>query len=440
MSRSKKCMAATILSASMLFTRAARGQTATPQNNTPYQKPCSLLTKAEAEFIVGASLVVHRDNNEECWFVEDGFTNPTGPRNRQVYLNIWHNATPQSDEVNIHRQRIAATVTRDVPDFADAALWTWTASMGRFSAFKGGTIGVDIIVGGIAENAALQNAKKLAARVLGGTGRSGYTYAGAPGSPLRASTPASHVQSPAASPPRMPDLQQARGIWRFDKLASDDQIEYVNLLIDSVEAAIQPEQLAQVKRFFASKQAGETMSGMGQFELNLSLARVADLEAVEKYPKVRRLEVEDVMYVTLVVNGIALPKSFRPAAINFQPKRPSGTVVMTKAESYKALAQTQAWVGRTVPLDRELPTGPGTWNRGGFGLALFRSLAEGQAKAEANGEPGLKSFDQGTSDGARGDKTKSYDDIVHEAKQRAESACLDYNVHQSTTNTLRPCN
>jgi hypothetical protein len=179
---------------------------------------------------------------------------------------------------------------------------------------------------------------------------------------------------------------------------------------------------------------------MGQFELNLSLARVADLEAVEKYPKVRRLEVEDVMYVTLVVNGIALPKSFRPAAINFQPKRPSGTVVMTKAESYKALAQTQAWVGRTVPLDRELPTGPGTWNRGGFGLALFRSLAEGQAKAEANGEPGLKSLDQGTSDGAWGDKTKSYDDIVHEAKQRAKSACLDYNVHQSTTNTLRPCN
>lgn len=438
MSRSKKYMAATILSASMLFTSAARAQTTTPQNNTPYQRPCSLLTKAEAEFIVGASLVVHRDNNEECWFVEDGFTNPTRPRNRQVYLNIWHNATPQSDEVNIHRQRLATTVTRDVSDFADAALWTWTPGMGRFSAFKGGTIGVDIIVGGIAENTALQNAKKLAARVLGGTGRSGYTYAGAPGSPLRASTPASQVQSPAASPPRMPDLQQAREIWRFDKLASDDQIEYVNLLIDSVEAAIQPEQLAQVKRFFASKKAGETMSGMGQFELNLSLARVADLEAVEKNPKVRRLEVEDVMYVTLVVNGIALPK--RPAAINFQPKRPSGTVVMTKAESYKALAQTQAWVGRTVPLDRELPTGPGTWNRGGFGLALFRSLAEGQAKAEANGEPGLKSINQGTSDGAWRDKTKSYDDIVHEAKQRAKSACFDYNAHQSTTNTLRNCN
>src|SRR6266571_3600519 len=71
MSRSKKYMAAAILSASMLFTSAARAQTATPQNNTPYQRPCSLLTKAEAEFIVGASLVVHRDNNEECWYVED---------------------------------------------------------------------------------------------------------------------------------------------------------------------------------------------------------------------------------------------------------------------------------------------------------------------------------------------------------------------------------
>lgn len=185
----------------------------------------------------------------------------------------------------------------------------------------------------------------------------------------------------------LPGVLQAKEIWRSDKLAGDDQIEYLNLLIDSVEAATQPDQLARVKRFFKPKQPGETISGMGQFELNLSLARVADLEAVEKNPKVRRLEVEDVMYVTLERNGIVLPKGFRPAAINFQPKHPPSKIVMTKEESYKALAQTRAWVARTVPLERELPTGP-MFSNNAAGLAFFRSLADLQAKARANGAEG----------------------------------------------------
>jgi hypothetical protein len=38
------------------------------------EKPCNFLKKAEAESIVGASLVARRDNDGECWFVQDGFS------------------------------------------------------------------------------------------------------------------------------------------------------------------------------------------------------------------------------------------------------------------------------------------------------------------------------------------------------------------------------
>lgn len=137
---------------------------------------------------------------------------------------------------------------------------------------------------------------------------------------------------------------QAMEIWRFDKLAGDDQITYVDRLAQSVEDATKGKQLARVKKFFMLKQPGENISGMGQFELNLSLARVADLRAIEKNSKARRLEVEDVMYVTLERNGIILPNGFKPHVINFQPKYPPSKTVMTKEEAGKALAQTRAWV------------------------------------------------------------------------------------------------
>ncbi|MGA8757060.1 MAG: hypothetical protein WB611_12185 [Stellaceae bacterium] len=150
-------------------------------NAASNQKPCSFLTKSEAESIVGASLVIRRNTDDECWYVESGFTKPGGPRNKQVYLDIWRTSTPQRDDVITTRANIAdrqpAAVTRDLPGFADAALWSWMPGAGRLSAFKGGIIGVDVMIGGIDESPALQHAKVLAARALGGAGGTGYDYA-----------------------------------------------------------------------------------------------------------------------------------------------------------------------------------------------------------------------------------------------------------------------
>jgi len=116
---------------------------------------------------------------------------------------------------------------------------------------------------------------------------------------------------------------------------------------------------------------------MGQFELNLSLARVADLQAAEKDPRARRLEVEDVMYVTLERNGIKLPAGFKPVASNFHATRPQRRAVMDKAAANRALDETRKWVARNVEPPHEFHS-----HSGGYGLsdtekgiAFFAALA-----------------------------------------------------------------
>jgi hypothetical protein len=143
-------------------------------------------------------------------------------------------------------------------------------------------------------------------------------------------------------------LAQAMEIRQFDRMSGDDQVNYIDKLTDSVEEAAKsdPALLARVKLFFRDKQPGEAISGMGRFELNLSLARIGDLRAAaEKNPKARRLEVEDVMYATLALSGIILNKYFRPA---FQPQKPLAQKFLTREDADKALAQTRAWIARTV--------------------------------------------------------------------------------------------
>ena len=177
-------------------------------------------------------------------------------------------------------------------------------------------------------------------------------------------------------------LAQAMEIRQFDRMSGDDQIKFVDKMTDSVEDASKndPALLARVKRFFMKKQPGEAISGMGRFELNLSLARVADLQAAEKNPKVRRLEVEDVMYTTLDRSGIVLGKNFRPVAVNFQPQKPLAQKYLTREDADKALAQTQAWIARTVEPEHTFShggpqTGPSGFSDNEKAIAFFLALA-----------------------------------------------------------------
>jgi hypothetical protein len=76
----------------------------------------------------------------------------------------------------------------------------------------------------------------------------------------------------------------------------------------------------------------------------MAYARIADLQAAEKNPKVHRIEVEDVFYVTLTMNGIYLREHWR------QPFTPRGSMKapVTMAEAKQFLANTQKWVYKSV--------------------------------------------------------------------------------------------
>lgn len=158
-----------------------------------------------------------------------------------------------------------------------------------------------------------------------------------------------HLASVLAATMSFAPIAQATEIRQFDRFDGDDQIKFVDKLVDSVEAAAKndPALLAKVKRFFMDKKPGEEISGMGRFELSLSLARIADLDASAKNPKALHLEVEDVMYATLFNYGFRFSNSFRPSAVAFQPQKPLGRT-LTPLDGDKALAETRDWIARTV--------------------------------------------------------------------------------------------
>lgn len=183
-----------------------------------------------------------------------------------------------------------------------------------------------------------------------------------------------------------PSVGQAMEIRQFDVIGDNDQIKFIDQLAQSVEDASQGDQLARVKRFFLAKQPGEELSGMGRFELNLALARIADIEMAEKNPKARRLQVEDVMYVTLERNGILLPKNFRPVAVNFRPTPSPRKHPMTKAEAVKGLEQSKAWAYRTVPPPHVFRSATGSgYSDSQTGIAFFMALIAVAVAVDSSG-------------------------------------------------------
>jgi hypothetical protein len=421
----------------------------------------------------------------------------------QVILEVRYSASPNPDAVSRRRQEfqdsVQHLVLKEIPDVADSALWDWSNDdwgTGRLVAYKGGTIELFVTIVGIAEDAALSGAKRLAARALGGVGSTGYVYSAAPvekaicnseyrhsvskcwtarkayecyvdperegvealpncrepdtgkGMPqesdilvklgqsrdnywkpndkeaiameklrrylsvvdftyLYYNIHSRYVGAPSTTPAvrqrlesilsvappesnvirarkqfdiwassvynrlsihGLPDLLNMRAqllqaldetetqyaiyvdardkaefemeIQQFDKMTGRDQIDYIDQLAQSVEDAVQGRQLAQVKVFFAPKRPGEGVSGMGQFELNLAIERVRDLEEMPN----PRFGVEDVMYSTLQKTGIALPRIAGPR-IHFQPKSPLNKA-MSKQDADKALAEIRARLAR----------------------------------------------------------------------------------------------
>ncbi len=123
----------------------------------------------------------------------------------------------------------------------------------------------------------------------------------------------------------LPGVAQAMEIQQFDKMANDDQAEYVGELIQGAEKVLtdegRPDLATQVSHLFTTNAPDGNISiGMSQFMLTLAKARLADAQRAEKDPTAHRLEVEDAMAVVLKKNGIELPQSFFTVNKNFKPK------------------------------------------------------------------------------------------------------------------------
>jgi hypothetical protein len=124
---------------------------------------------------------------------------------------------------------------------------------------------------------------------------------------------------------------QAMEIQQFDKMANDDQAQYVAELISGAENGLtgqgRADHAKNVETLFTKNAPdGNTSIGMSQFMLDLAKARLADAQRALKDPNAHRLHVEDAMLVTLKKNNIPLSedfiRGFRAANSNFRPKYP----------------------------------------------------------------------------------------------------------------------
>jgi hypothetical protein len=117
----------------------------------------------------------------------------------------------------------------------------------------------------------------------------------------------------------------AMEIRQFDKMADQDQADYIGDLIVGAENVLtadgKPDLAAKVKHLFTTKNKGDAdVIGMVEFERNLALLRVNDAKHAAEHPNDPRLEVEDAMFATLDKNHIPLPDSYYTVARNFKPK------------------------------------------------------------------------------------------------------------------------
>jgi hypothetical protein len=120
---------------------------------------------------------------------------------------------------------------------------------------------------------------------------------------------------------------QAMEIEKFDKMAAQDQSEYIVVLIEGAQQVLikegKKELAAKIHALFTTTLPGDDAPvGTVEFESNLARARLADVRRLQKDPRATRLEVEDAMIATIEKNGIPLPDAFFAVASGFRPKFP----------------------------------------------------------------------------------------------------------------------
>jgi hypothetical protein len=151
----------------------------------PKKNACAIVTKAEAEAVVGVKLnpVEVTRKGTVCRYLEPGYdAAPAGKKH--VTIDVYESDFPSANDANLRRDAIdddrlrqSPMMVRELPEFGDEAIWVWAGGeFGALYAFKGGTLEVGVRISGISEDAALTAAKKFALRALKGSGKSGFLY------------------------------------------------------------------------------------------------------------------------------------------------------------------------------------------------------------------------------------------------------------------------
>jgi len=164
----------------------------------------------------------------------------------------------------------------------------------------------------------------------------------------------------------LPNMACAMEIRQFDKMADQDQADYIQVLVNGAQKVLKEEGrdalATKMDQLFTEIPAGDKISlGMEEFEDNLALARVADAQRALSDSNAKRLQVEVAMIVTLQNNGIILPTSFMHVGDNFQPKaamvthNPDGTMIFRKEPPNEEAKGTKAEKGLVIPAQVVVP-------------------------------------------------------------------------------------
>jgi hypothetical protein len=153
--------------------------------HTQVRNPCDVVTKTEAEALVGGPLIGPElsPSGNVCRYYEAGY-GEIASRIKLVYIGVFVAERPDAEAVNTRRlavvrdRSLLPVAVKELAGPSDAAIWVWAGNrLGALYTFRGGTTQVVVKISGIPQNAALEAAKRFSIRALGGAGRSTFAYA-----------------------------------------------------------------------------------------------------------------------------------------------------------------------------------------------------------------------------------------------------------------------
>lgn len=149
------------------------------------RNPCDVMTKAEAEAIVGGPLIGPElsPGRTLCKFYEAGY-GESPSKIRLVTVGVWI-GEPDAEAINTRRlaairdSSLLPLSIRELTSPGDGAIWVWAGNrLGALYAFRAGTVQVAVKISGVKQDVALAAAKRFAIRALGNGSRSAFVYSG----------------------------------------------------------------------------------------------------------------------------------------------------------------------------------------------------------------------------------------------------------------------